>query len=179
MKLMAFKFDVIKAQHVILFFVHSLGGATDISRLFLLLYLADLRHLANHGALILGDGYMAMKYGPAPIHIHTMLSELQGEQGKGPLHPRNKQPFLINEQKQLVALLNYSTQQLADSEVECIFNVIHQYKDDTVAHLGMVTKDTAWNKADGNGVMDLLDMAIASGAGKEMIRYIRQAYKND
>ncbi len=172
---MSFRFDSEKACHVVLFLIHSLGGSVDRSRLFLLLYLSDQQHLATHGALILGDNYMAMKYGPAPCNVLGYLRQL----GEGKVKGRLKNAIVLDTNGELTAPMRYDPNQLAVSEVLCMFQVVNRCKDLSFDALSELARDDAWNKADANGNISLLQMAAAGGASDDTIHYIGISYRNE
>ena len=176
---MAFRFDLVKSNHIILFLLHSLGGIADIAQLFLLLYLADLRHLAQYGTLILGDSYIALKYGPAPFHLLGIIKQLQEGNPKDNAHFKALLNLVITEKKQISASGPYNPHHLADSEVGCMFDVIRQYKGLPLEGLSIVAKDKAWHSADVNGEISIYDMAEASGASSAMIAYITQSFNDE
>ncbi len=176
---MPFRFEKKKAFQVILFLLHSLGGTVDISRLFLFLYLADLSHLGKYGSLILGDSYIAMKYGPVPYTVLETIRQLQEEPDEKNSKPKTKVYFSINENDQAVAMINYDSSQLSASEVECMYEVVRKYKNMDTAILRHTAIGKAWQGANGNGEISITDMAAESGATPEMIAYIAASYKNE
>ncbi len=172
---MSFRFDLRKAKNIVLYVLHSLGGQTDIYRLYLLLYLADLKHMAAYGTLITGDAYIAMKFGPAPFHIMSMFKEIKEEGGK----EGTGAPKLKLTEDQVVALARHELSQLAESEVSCLFETIQTYKAAPIEELTTQTTNTAWQHAAIDGEISISDMAVESGAEPEMIRYIELFYRNE
>src|SRR4051812_28706913 len=125
---MPFRFDHKKAIHVILFVLHSLGKYVEPSKLFVILYLADIKHLGRHGVFITGDTYIAMKYGPAPLNILGIYQQLKEEKAQKDHYDKAKEYIGINDACQLFALSSYNAFYLSGSEVECLFETMHQYK---------------------------------------------------
>ena len=160
---------------MILFFARSLGGTVEMSRFFLLLYKADMQHLAKHGTLISSDTYIAMNYGPVPFHTHVMLMQAQKAVAKKTDKIRIE---TSDNKKDIIAAAPYNTAFLADSEVECIFEVIRKYKVLSFDELSKTAKDDAWRKAD-NGEISLTEMARAGQASSEMIAYIKAVYSGE
>jgi len=156
-----------------------MGGAADFSRLFLLLYLSDLKHLAKYGSLISGDTYIAMKYGPVPFHILSIYKQLKEHSTEKNEQGKQKLPIGINDAQQAIALAPYDKDYLAASEVECMFETLQQYKSVTTEALCIHTMGQAWKGADINGEIKLEDMAEESGATPEMIEYIKICYNNE
>ena len=176
---MSFRFKHRKATQVILFVLHSLGKVAEPSRLFLLLYLADIKHLAKYGSLITGDNYIAMKYGPAPLHVMGLCQQLKEEYEQGGLGYKSKGSFGVNDKHQLVASDAYNAQYLSESEVECLFEATHLYKNASFELISYIATGSAWTKADINGEIKLTDMAIDGGATPEMIAYIELSYNDE
>lgn len=169
---MAFRFIHKKAIHTILFVLHSLGKVAEPSRLFLLLYLADLKHLAKFGSMITGDNYIAMKNGPAPARILAIYKQLKEDSELMDSKYKAHSPIGINKEKQLSALEPYSVNYLSTQEVESLFETMHLYKNASLELLSHIAKGEAWNKADINGEISLHEMASESGASPEMVETI-------
>ena len=176
---MPFRFELKKAHHVLLFAIHSMGGVADLSRLFLLLYLADTKHLAKYGSLITGDTYLAMKYGPVPFHILSIFKQLKEESTEHNEPPKSKACFSINDKQQVVALTSYEKDYLSESEVECLFEILQQHKREELDLLCACTAGLAWRGADINGEISIEDMAMESGASTEMISYIKMSHTDE
>lgn len=162
-----------------LFMIHSNGGFLELSRLVLLLYLSDLKHLSRYGSLITGDTYVAMKNGPIPFHILSIYKQLKGDDVEKNEFRVARTYLAINDKQQAIALLPYDKDQLSSSEVECLFEVLHQYKNYTPEQLSASTMDKAWKEADINGEISLEYMIIESGASREMSDYINISYTDE
>ncbi len=176
---MAFVFNQKKAVHVVLFMLFSLGRRADPSRLLKLIFLADLRHLARHGMLITGDSYLALKNGPAPVNLLNLFQKLKDGPASHQKDPKLAACLSINRMGQLTALSSYNPAYLSASEVECIFEILHDHKEQKVHELERETKGIAWERADANNEISLRDMAEESGSTPEMMAYIALAYKEE
>lgn len=176
---MSFRFEPKKANNVILFIAQCMNNTMDIQRLFLLLYLADTRHLLKYGSVILGDTYVAMKQGAVPFHVLSMCLELKNGMVQNSKGGKPKYPFRINYLQQLVALTTYDGQYIAESEVECLFEVVHKYKDVPLDQLREYSISRAWQETDEVGKISLVKIAAEHGASTEMINYIEMAYKDE
>ncbi len=176
---MAFRFIHKKAIHIILFVLHSLGKVAEPSRLFLLLYLADLRHLAKYGTLVTGDNYIAMKNGPAPVRVLAIYKQLREDSEMQESKFKAHSPLGINNVQQLVALEPYSVNYLSEQEVESLFETMHLYKNASLELLSHICTSEAWNKSNINGEISLMEMAYESGATPEKIESIMQRYNQD
>jgi len=73
-----FKIDISKAKAVILYIAGKFGE-TDFHKVFKILYLAERAHLVKYGRPIVGDTYMAMKYGPVPSFIYDAFKAIRGD----------------------------------------------------------------------------------------------------
>ena len=175
---MSFRYERKKAIQVILFLLHSLGKRADPLKLFSLLYLADLKHLAKYGLLITGDIYIAMKNGPAPFHILSIYQQLR-QDSITKSSDYKKELIYAHNDEQLVALVNYNTKHLSESEVECLFETLQEHKSKSLKLLSVAVTKQGWKNADVNGNIYLADMAIEAGATAEMMRYIEISYKNE
>jgi hypothetical protein len=174
---MPFSYTHTKTINVILFVLHSLGKISEPSRLFLLLYLADQKHLVTYGSLITGDTYIAMKYGPTPIHALGIYQQIK--EGQEQNTHKSRWTLTINTENQLVAHEQYSAMHLSESEVECLFETMHLYKNASFELLSHITSGSAWKNADTNGEIHLMDMATEAGATPEMLAYIELACKDE
>ncbi|MES2701546.1 MAG: Panacea domain-containing protein [Bacteroidota bacterium] len=176
---MSFHFEKKKAINVTLFLIHSLGGSADISRLFLLLYLADAMHLSKYGLLISGDSYVAMKYGPAPYNLVELFRQLQADRTGIETKAKVKVFLAVDDMQQVSALLPYNSSLLAASEVRCMYESLRQYKNTDAEALRSLTTGSAWQQAKANGEISLLDIAAEFGASAEMTKYISSTYKSE
>jgi hypothetical protein len=175
---MSFHYENKKALHVMLFILHSVGGASDISRFFRLLYLADGRHLGRYGLSISGDSYLALKDGPAPRNIMELIRTIQNNPVEI-LKQRTRLPIEITEMHTISALTPYNAVLLAPSEVKCMYETVSECKADNAATLAVKTSGTAWQQAASNGEISPMDMAAEFGASKQMLSYIDMSHRNE
>ncbi len=171
---MSFRFSHIKGINITLFALHSMGKVAEPSRLFLLFYLADLKHLANYGTLITGDRYVAMKYGPAPSQILAICQQIKSDTEANENKFKKMSPLAINEQHQIVARDTYNIKYLQATEVECIFEILHLYKNASQEMLSHITMGKAWANADINGEISIAEMAMESSATPAMLARIER-----
>lgn len=176
---MAFCFDENKVIHVILFMLQCMGGSASIQRLYILLYLADVEHLIRHGSLITGDNYMAMRTGPAPLHILGMYRRLRETPLARTVNGRQRILLSIGEDGQVVAHHACDACVLAESEAACLFHAVHSHKDTTTEVMLERVRSIAWQDADNTGEISLVNMAVENGATPEMIRYIEMSFNDE
>ncbi len=176
---MSFRFSHKKGINLTLFVLYSMGKVAEPSRLFLIFYLADLKHLAKHGSLITGDRYVAMKYGPAPMQILAICQQIKTDTEAVDSKFKKMSPLGINEQHQLVAMDTYNVKYLLVTEVECLFEILHLYKNASQEMLSHIAMGKAWANADINGEISLAEMAQESGATPAMLGHIEQQCKDE
>jgi len=75
-KSLSFRFNLEKAVNALAYFASK--GVSDLTTLKAakLLYLADRRHLLQHGRPITGDQYIAMELGPVPEGTYQLITRL-------------------------------------------------------------------------------------------------------
>ena len=176
---MAFCFNEDKVIHVILFMLQCMGGKAHIQRLYILLYLADVAHLARHGSLITGDTYIAMKTGPVPLHTLGMYRNLRSAPIVKIINGRQRTLMSLGEGSQVEAHHPYDAALLAESEAECLFHAVHNHKEDATDTMLERVRSIAWQDADNTGEISLLKMARENGASPEMIRYIEMSIDDE
>lgn len=176
---MAFCFDENKVINMILFMLQCLGGKAPVQRLFLLIYLADVRHLVQHGSLISGDTYVAMKHGPVPLQMLGMYRRLRQHPLAKQHHGRVRMLMQAQGEDCVEAQHAYDGSCLAETEVACLFEAVHACKDKPTEVLQELVRQMAWNAADATGEINLLNMAMENGATPEMIRYIEMSFNDE
>lgn len=175
---MLLSFDVGKITHLLLFVIHSFGGKVEMYRLFAILYFADLQHLLKYGRSITGDSYVAMKDCPVPFNVFSIYKQLAGDTFKG-LDVGIKEFFALNTEGQIVAIGQYSSDMIAETEIECLFEVIHIYKNMHDDVLLAKMKDNAWQLSDKNGNISLHHLLHVSNVPEDVCTYIENAVRRD
>ncbi len=176
---MSFIFDIKKTVNALVFLINSLGGKADLYRICTILYFADTRHLENYGTFILGDTYIAMKYGPVPFNTLSIYKQLKGEGFLKNFAFNFKEYFKLSEEKHIEAIGSYDIEYLSESEVECLFASIQENKAldaDALLKKGM---ESAWQYADITGQISFDNILEAHQVNPEMADYIRMSYKNE
>jgi hypothetical protein len=176
--IMSFHYENKKALHVMLFLLHSVGGTSDISRFFRLLYLADGRHLGRYGLSISGDSYLALKDGPAPRNIMELLRMIESNPAEV-IKQRSRPPIEIIDLHKIAALTPYNSALLAPSEVKCMYETVSECKANDAETLASKTSGMAWQQAGANGEISYMDMAAEFGASLQMLSYIDMSHKTE
>ncbi|WP_374473374.1 Panacea domain-containing protein [Arenimonas sp.] len=137
--------DVYKATAVVAFLVQGTGES--MYPVMKMLYLADKLHLERYGRFIVGDSYAAMKEGPVPRGTYDLMKHVRGEPQAipGADHARTVLAYEPNHQLRLLA--DPDLEQLSDSEVECVSEVIELYKSFGKWGIRDLSHDDAWRAA--------------------------------
>lgn len=176
---MSFNFDEEKITHVILFLIQCLGGRSDIQRVYLLMYLADVKHLVRYGTLITGDTYIAMKSGPVPFYMLGLYRRLKEQPISKTISTKVRRVLSLENETEAVAHIHCDTSFLSESEVECIFETVHAHKHIPIKDLFDMVRNRAWIDSDISGEIKLAVMASVYGASDDMIRYINTSYGDE
>ncbi len=124
---MPFVFDINKTTNALLFLISSLGGKVDISNLGAILYLADLKHLAKYGTLILGESYIATRHSPMPLNVFCIYMQLKDESNNRIIR-YNLSEYFVAAGTEIIALTDYDGEYLSENEVAIFFETIQENK---------------------------------------------------
>lgn len=172
---MYINFEVRKSIHLLLFVLQSLGGKAVAEKVFLMFYFADMLFLSRHGRLGFGSFYLAMKAGPAPYNILWLLIEL-GNKAEGNISARIRHYIDFTDNNEIKANVRYESDYLSAEEVECMFTIIQQYKRATIEEMETAARGLAWQNADHNSTINVLDMAREAGATDEHLADLALRY---
>ncbi|MEA5139021.1 Panacea domain-containing protein [Arcicella rigui] len=178
-----FKFDREKCTSVLLYITKNLEKA-DFLRVFKVLYFAEKEHLARFGRPIVGDSYIAMKHGPVPSTIYAELGNIRSGIGKiidGVVNNNISfsDYFEVKPDNIIIAKVEPDVEDFSASEQECLDKSLNENKDLSFNELSEKSHDLAWNRANMNDEMDILDIAESGGASKEMLQYISVLVENE
>lgn len=127
-------------------------------RLAKLFYFADRLHLERCGRLICGDVYVAMKQGPAPLRVYTLLLAAQiGQAGAD-----EQAAFSVAANCTVTPHRSADPDWLSVSERECLDEALRRHDLRTLAVLNNISRDAAWRAAGENGLIPL--SALVDGA---------------
>lgn len=144
------QFDRDKALELIIYIAKNLKkpGFHSISKM---LYLADKLHLQKYGRLICGDRYIAMEYGPVPSAIYDMMKTADGRASIDvDWDELIKDAIKVHQGRYLTASRECNTDLLAESEIECIAEAIHEHGKKSFGELTDLTHDAAWHETNDN-----------------------------
>ncbi len=141
---------------------------TGSHQLFKILYFAEQKHLSRFGKPITNDNYIAMEYGPVPsIALDIIKCNKKGFDHK----ELNEAANLISTKGYYVtAIQEADVDWLSISERKCLDESVEENIKLSFGQLTDKSHDSAWNKADHS--MDLLEIAKAGGANKDLLNYI-------
>lgn len=176
---MPFTFEIKKSLNVVLFLLKSMGGRSELYHLFNVLYVAETRHLLQYGISITGDDHIAMKNGMIPFNAYSIYRQVKGESYLKNFANNFKEYLAVDDHDHIVAITDYNGEYIAASEANCLFEAIRESKNEQYASLHKKILSAAWEKADINNSVSLLDMAIAAGANDGMVRYIQASQINE
>ena len=111
------------------------------------LYFAEKLHLERYGRLIVGDKYCAMHFGPVPSKIYDAIKFVAGH-GPYPsldedLKASFNQCFKVHRYV-ISALREPDVEELSDSEIECLEEVVDKYRNVSFGQRTNLSHDKAW-----------------------------------
>jgi uncharacterized phage-associated protein len=166
-----FKFDPDKALNSILWVANRLPRK-DFHRIFKVLYFADKYHLQHYGRLICGDTYIAMKDGPVPSAIYDIFKAVRGE-GNSPYVEEAEKAFSVRNRYFVEPKRKADPNTLSESDRESLDWAIKKYGRKSFGQLKEESHDKAWEKADQDGDIDVLDIARMLEDGEHLVEYLK------
>lgn len=174
-----FDFDTEKGIASALYVCKRLMNAKhqpSLHKIFKIFYFADQKHIAKYGRPIVGDHYIAMKYGPVPSHLYSIFQSVRGDAsccssdafaGFFAVQGRNVKP-----------LAEPDLDELSESEFECLDLSIEENKAKDFGELTTLSHDEAYDNAGHNCDISFRDVAKVAGASKELIAYMQELSEN-
>ena len=166
-----------KTKAVLLYIVNKLNNA-DLLKIFKILYFAEQKHLTTYGNLIISDKYVAMKNGPVPSLVYDLFKEIRGDRERIEKNNTFYDAFSVKENSNVIANENANLDYLSTSDIECLNESILENKNLTSKKLSDKSHDYAWDSAPLNNEINSIDIAIAGGANKEMLKYVSECLSN-
>lgn len=145
-----FSFNHEAALETILYLASRVHEPT-MHRIAKLLYFADKMHLEEYGRFICGDTYVAMDHGPVPSQVYDMLKAAR-DHGAYAEQFKVRRGYVVEPQREA------DLEWLSESAVECLEAAIMRYDRMTFGEISDASHDEAWQKAEENGPIDLLDI---------------------
>ena len=172
-----FKFNEVKAIHVFVYIASRLKSP-DIYTVLKILYLADVKHMANYGRPITGDVYHALQTGPVPERLHDYFKLVRSAPLRN-LHRIGKRNGL-KKYFEAAGYLIYpkvdpDMDEFSTSDLICLDSAIEENKDMPFGQLKNKTHDVAYYNASSDGKIDFSDIGKVGGASETMIAYIRES----
>jgi uncharacterized phage-associated protein len=160
-----------KVSNSILFTLEKLGGRSDFHKIFKILYFADQKHLTSYGFPITGDFYIAMKNGPVPSQTYDLLKSMKGDSIFGNIDPRYEELFDV-QGYYVAAKKKADMEELAQSDIECLLEAIDENRHLDFGQLTNKSHKQAWEKANNDSEMSVIDIAEEADVDEEMKKYI-------
>lgn len=173
-------FDERKALNAVLYIAQSINdpGMHHVAKI---LYFAEREHLSKFGRPIVGDDYIAMKFGPVPSKIYDIFKSLRGEKRyPDEAISRFKNFFEIRDNSKIMPLGEVNLDVFSDSELDAIEKSIDENKDLDFENRSNKSHDSAWKATTLNRPIDKENIAKAGGANDAMVAYMheRDSYKS-
>ncbi|MFW5759810.1 MAG: Panacea domain-containing protein [Cyclobacteriaceae bacterium] len=177
-----FKFDIDKSINALLYIIKALNKSKtncDIHKISKILYFAEQQHLVKYGRPIIGDTYIAMKYGPVPSNVYEIVKFVRGDSA-----------FILTSDDEvkfkLKAVNDYSIEALqepdldyfSETDLECLQNSIEANKNLTFDQLTDKSHGLAYEKVECNLAIAIEDIALEGGASEDMIEYMKVVAEN-
>lgn len=169
-----FVFKAEKSIETILYIAQNVKQPTG-PRIFKILYFADKSHLEKYGRFICGDRYIAMKHGPVPNGIFTILKSAQGDSFI-PFADFNpvKKAFIIEEEFKIKPLRLAYLDFFSDSDLECLNEAIKNYGHLSFSQLTDLSYDQAWHLADENDCISIEQIIATLNNSDYLLDYLQE-----
>jgi uncharacterized phage-associated protein len=174
---MQFRINYEKSIEASLYIINKLGGC-DIHQLFKILYFAEKSHLATYGRPITSDKFIAMKDGPVPSYLYDVMKFVRGDAPYSKLDIDAHSLFAMSGQYTVTSKREANLEYLSETDIEEINHSIESYSHYNYEQRVIASHDSAWDKANRNDDMNVIDIAIAAGAPQEMVNYIVSNIQN-
>ncbi|MCF6179053.1 MAG: SocA family protein [Geopsychrobacter sp.] len=174
-----FDFDKEKGVAAALYVVQQLMSSRcypGIHKIFKIFYFADQKHISKFGRPIVGDHYIAMKYGPVPSCLYDILRAVRGDGTC--LSAEEFRPYFEVEGNQVKPLQNPDMDELSESELECLNASIEENKKKGFGELTRLSHDAAYDRAQDDSRISLRDIAKTAGTSPAMISYMSELAEN-
>ena len=175
--------DILKLKAATAYILKKKGEA-DTLFVLKILYFANRDHLAKYGMPLVKDTFCALDYGPVASVLYDAIKiarnmghsyfDRNAEIVASAITPVFDYVLRANEEPDM--------DELSKSDIACLDACIEKYKDYNFGQLSEESHDSAWEKArrrSVNSEMNLIEIAEAGGANKEMQEYIMESLSVD
>lgn len=173
---MYYNYDTTKIINVLLFVIQSLGGKTEVVRLLRIVCQADIYHLSRYGSLITGDTYIALKNGPVSFYSFLIYQKLLTNDNRISFELNVHEYFTI-EGDFISSLAVYDGSYLSNSEVDCIFEKIREYKKVNIERISDDILNEHWAGMQMHNEIPINVLAAIGNATPGMTSYISATNK--
>ncbi len=179
------KFDFDKAKAATLFIFEKFEKKlnqkeVDFLKVFKILYFADQKHLVKYGRTILTDNYLAMKNGAMPSTLYELFKSLYHNSTLENqfVNYSIKKSFLLIDYYCAKASERADLDELSRSDIECLAISFEENQGFSFNELIEKSKDNAWQNADNDNQINIIEIAKAGGADNEILFYIQSYLEN-
>ena len=166
-----------KSINAILYILQNEGGSCDMHKICKILYFADQKHLSEYGRLITGDVYIAMQYGPVPSKIYDIFKAVRGDSYFS--GDEFKTQFCFINKKDVEGKVKPNTEELSESDIECIDYAIAQCKGKDFEELTQMSHSYAWSNTAKDRNISYKDILREIGDNEGYVEYISQKLQTD
>lgn len=173
-----FVFDRDAAVNALVYIARRVPDPTFL-RVVKVLYFADRKHLERYGRFITGDAYQAMKHGPVPSEVYTMLKAARlGRLGEGPfrVEERASNAGDVLPVPVVVPLVEPDLGALSESDLECLDAAIAEYGRKPVGELSRLSHDAAWDAAGDNDLISVEDIVATFDNPGPLLEHLRNPH---
>lgn len=136
--------DRVKAIETVVYLANRINDPTRM-KIFKLLYFADKLHMSRYGRFIIGDSYVAMKFGPVPSKTYDIVKDVRKGQESDAISVPNDWDIIP---KRSAALLEFS-----ETDIECLDEILELYGRMPAKQLSIISHGGAWERVTGKGRM--------------------------
>lgn len=177
------EFDADAALTAVLFTVkrcRELGYDATRHSVLKLLYLAEKSHLERYGRLIVGDQYYALEHGPVATRVYDAIKFVAGERiPHSRIGQDLKESFrrcLKVEDRCLTALCEPDLDNLSDSDISCLEEMIGKCGASSFDQLADLSHDDAWEQTVDGNLISLEGIVRTLPNSEVLLDYLRNPY---
>lgn len=138
-----------------------------------MIWLAERNHLSKHGAMILGDDYIAMNHGPVPSLAYAIIQDVRREVGYGFEDPNPESVFETPDNRTITPMREANTSLLSQSELECLDDAYNSLKDRSFGAIKRFSHTPSYEAAGQNDGIPFEEFVSDLENGKEVLSYLK------